>query len=95
MCIVKNTMCKPENSNESDESFNNNTDSVITSDEEAFDDSTEIIRAKWMFDGCETIDDIIAKLSSQIEYYRNLKDEGWYLTGKVDDDYGFIKKDLE
>lgn len=51
-----------------------------------------IIRAKWSLDGCSTIDEIIDRLKEQIESYKQLKEEGWELREKIDDDYGFMYK---
>lgn len=56
------------------------------------DEDDEIIRAKWMFDGCATLDAIIKRLQEHIVYIEELKSEGWQLTGPVEDDYGFMKK---
>lgn len=58
--------------------------------EEEDEDNSVIIRAKWSLDGCSTIDEIIERLKQQIEEYKKLKEDGWELRDKIDDDYGFI-----
>ena len=55
-----------------------------------YDDDCETIRAKWMLDGCETIDQIIEVLESTIDYYKDLKNKGYVLKEAIVDDYGFI-----
>ncbi len=55
-------------------------------------DDIEYIRAKWTYDGASTIDEIIEKLYGQIEHMRKLKEEGWELIDKVEDDYGPMRK---
>jgi hypothetical protein len=62
------------------------------SQEEEDDEDYEIIRAKWMFDGASTLDEVIAKLERHIEYIKSLKEEGYELTNTIDDDYGFIRQ---
>lgn len=64
--------------------------SVLSSDSD-----TEILRAKWMFDGAKTLDEVITCLEKQIEYIKALQEDGWELTGPVDDDYGFMKQKQE
>ena len=60
-------------------------------DSECFDwDQTEIIRAKWMWDGCSNLDEVIQRLHEQIEYIKKLKDKGWVLINPIEDDYGYI-----
>lgn len=56
------------------------------------DENSSIIRAKWIFDGAETLDDVIECLKQEIEHIKKLKEEGWELTQPVNDDYGFIKQ---
>lgn len=60
-------------------------------DEEEYDNSPSI-RAKWMLDGCSSIDEIIERLKDQIEHYKQLKEDGWELRDKIDDDWGFLIK---
>jgi len=76
------------------EAADDETDYEILSESESESESEddEIIRAKWMFDGCATLDAIIKRLQEHIVYIEELKSEGWQLTGPVEDDYGFMKK---
>ena len=60
-------------------------------DEEHFMQDT-IIRAKWTLDGCATLGQVSHALMDQAAHYERLVAEGWELTGPVDDDYGFIRK---
>jgi hypothetical protein len=62
------------------------------SQEEEDEEDYEIIRAKWMFDGASTLDEVIVKLERHIEYIKSLKEEGYELTNTIDDDYGFIRQ---
>lgn len=55
-------------------------------------DEDPVIRAKWMFDDCSTIEEIIGRLREQITMFQKLKDDGWELRAPVHDDYGFLKK---
>jgi hypothetical protein len=61
---------------------------------ESLDDTENqvVIRAKWMFDKAETLDDVIECLYAEIEYYKQLQKDGWELIGPVEDDYGFLEK---
>lgn len=72
-------------------------DSVVEHSEseksyEEEEDDSEIIRAKWLYDGCKTLDEIIERLEGQIEYINKLKSENWELIDKVNDDYGFMRQ---
>ena len=81
-------MCQtrePESSSDDDERESEETNSY---DEENHD----IIRAKWIFDNAETLDQVIERLQAEIEHIRQLKAAGWELTGPVEDDYGHIRK---
>lgn len=40
------------------------------------DEDDEIIRAKWMFDGCATLDAIIKRLQEHIVYIKNSNPKG-------------------
>lgn len=55
-------------------------------------ENTDTIRAKWMFEGCKTIDEIIEKLEIEKDRFIEMKSEGWELIDTVTDDYGHIKK---
>ena len=56
------------------------------------DENTICIRAKWMFENCKTIDEIIERLKAEITHYEKMKSEGYELIDEVMDDYGFLKK---
>ena len=66
------------------------TESDTESDNSEEDD--EIIRCKWIGDGSETLDDLIARLEHFAEHVRDLKRDGWELRRVMDDDYGFMHK---
>ena len=54
--------------------------------------SHNLIRGKWMLDGCRTLDDVVERLGKEIQYIQQLKDDGWELSTTIDDDYGFIER---
>lgn len=67
--------------------------------EDSVDDYEEIeeieeisIRGKWMFDGAETIDEMIHQLDQFKEYLLSLKNDNFELTGPIEDDYGFLQR---
>lgn len=49
-----------------------------------------LIRGKWIYDGSESISDMIDHLVAQINYLTKLKDAGAKLIG-ADDDYCFVE----
>lgn len=72
----------------------NETDTESKSESEYSDNDDEeelVIRMKWCADGSKTLDEIITKLESQIEYIRSLKIQGYELTRVMEDDWGFAK----
>jgi hypothetical protein len=80
---------------ESDSDTESDTYSDTESDTESDNDSEEndeIIRCKWIGDGSETLDDLIARLEHFAEHVRDLKRDGWELRRVMDDDYGFMHK---
>ena len=52
-------------------------------------------RAKWAYDGSLTIDDMILRLKSRIEWLESIKAEGWTLSQKVDDDYALLERRVD
>lgn len=69
---------------------------ITTDEEEQWDEENEdIIRAKWIFDGAKTLDEVIDRLKDQIEVIKKLKEDGWELIDEVADDYGIIRKKSE
>lgn len=78
---------------ETDEEGEDETDEAGEEDEDDEDEDgeyTRTVRAKWTYDGACTLDEVIERLLSEADYYRQLRDEGWELTGAVEDDYGFL-----
>lgn len=75
---------------ETDSETESDTYSDTESDNSEEDD--EIIRCKWIGDGSETLDDLIARLEHFAEHVRDLKRDGWELRRVMDDDYGFMHK---
>lgn len=65
-----------------------NTPSDSETETPSEEDDIEYLRAKWMFDGAKTLDEVIQKLRQHIEHIEELKREGWELIGEVQDDYG-------
>jgi hypothetical protein len=63
-----------------------------TTEEEDIYENAICIRAKWLYDGCKTIDDIIERLKAEVEYYEKLKSDNYELIDEVQDDYGYLKK---
>lgn len=63
---------------------------------DSFDEeNTCTIRGKWIYDGSQTIDEMIACLQREIEILIELKQNGWYLVDKVYDDYAIVRRDVE
>lgn len=58
------------------------------------DENTMVVRCKWIADGCATIDAIIDRLMQEAQYYRSLKQQGWEVTSPVEDDYGYLRKNV-
>ncbi len=83
-------MCNAQEQTKSDsESLEEDT----VSQEEEYDDENEmVLRAKWSIDNATTLDEVVEHLQSFIEYVKQLKADGWELTGTIDDDYGFLKR---
>lgn len=73
--------CNDQSSDYTDDSF----------DEE----NTCTVRGKWLYDGSQTIDEMIACLEREIEVLKELKDNGWYLIDKVYDDYAILRRDVQ
>lgn len=74
-----------EDADKENEAPDDETDSEYDSQHDA------IIRGKWVYDGCDTIDEMIARLEREAEYLLGLKDEGWQLRSRVVDDYAFLR----
>lgn len=52
----------------------------------------EIIRAKWLYDDCASLDEIIERLKQEIEHIKQLQRDGWELVDPVSDDYGYMRQ---
>ena len=44
-------------------------------------------RVKWLYDNCTTIDEMLERLSGEIEYLEDIQELGAKLEGKAEDDY--------
>lgn len=51
-----------------------------------------VLRGKWCIDGCGSLQEVIDKLRRDAAGYEALRDDGWELTGPVEDDYGFMRR---
>ena len=58
------------------------------------DENKSILRGKWLYDGSKTIDDMIECLEKEIKFLVDLKNDGWFLTEEVVDDYAFIQRKI-
>jgi hypothetical protein len=62
-------------------------------EEESWDEEKQmVLKSKWALDGCKSLDDVIERSYELIEYYKELKKEGWELEGPIEDDWGFLKR---
>ncbi|PRW45085.1 hypothetical protein C2E21_6404 [Chlorella sorokiniana] len=64
-------------------------------DEDEWDPNREdILRAKWILDGCSSLAQCRERLGEQIVWLQQLEDEGWELQGTVEEDYGTLWREL-
>jgi hypothetical protein len=89
MCCTTTTVSEDTEPAENDAGDETNSEIESTSEEENI-----IIRAKWTIDDAKTIDEAVDKLHSFIEYLKSLKEEGWELREPINDDYGFLYKNV-
>lgn len=54
----------------------------------------KVVRGKWMYDGCSSIEEMIQRLREQIEHLKSLQDEGWNVSGIIKDDYAFMHQEI-
>lgn len=54
----------------------------------------KVVRGKWIYDGCSTIEEMIERLQQQIEHLKSLQNEGWNVSGITKDDYTFMYQEL-
>ena len=59
-------------------------------DEDWDDENTTIVRGKWVFDGCKSIDEMVEALKEKIAYIEQLKKDGWEVQEVIYDDYAFL-----
>jgi hypothetical protein len=52
-------------------------------------------RVKWLYDKCTTIDEMLERLSAEIEYLEDIQELGAKLEGKSEDDYTRIIAKVE
>ena len=60
--------------------------------EEDSDEDIEIVRGKWIIDGCSNLAETIASAQEFVNYLLDLREQGYELTGPVEDDYGILEK---
>ncbi|KAK9814584.1 hypothetical protein WJX72_008210 [[Myrmecia] bisecta] len=53
-----------------------------------------LVRLKWMCDDCRNIDEIIARLEEEVEWYKQRKREGYQLQAFIRDDFGWLTKSV-
>lgn len=53
-----------------------------------------IERAKWIFDGASTVQEMSSRLRARADQLRELANEGWELREPVQDDYALLQRDL-
>lgn len=58
--------------------------------EEIDDDKISILRGKWIYDGSNSIDEMIEALQREITLLNDLKNDGWILREKVSDDHAVL-----
>lgn len=55
-------------------------------------ENTTIVRGKWVFDGCKSIDEMVEALKGKIAYIEQLKKDGWEVRETIDDDWAFLHR---
>jgi hypothetical protein len=53
----------------------------------------QIIRAQWIMDGAETLDQAAKMLHEFAESLERMESEGWQLDGPIEDDRGYLYRD--
>lgn len=66
----------------------------IEQDSEVPVENCKVIRGKFMYDDCSTIEEMIHRLREQIEFLKTLQDEGWNVSGITKDDYTFMHREI-
>lgn len=85
-------MCVSEPRNQDSESTSGEEEYAEEPESEYDEENQEIIRGKWMLDGCKTLDEVIERLEIVKQSIKEMKEEGWELEDKIDDDYGFMRR---
>ena len=68
-------------------------DSDIDDEDKSWDSEKQmVLKAKWSLDGTSTLDEVIERSYELIEYYKQLKADGWELEGSIEDDWGFLRR---
>lgn len=60
--------------------------------EEDSDEDIEVIRGRWVLDGCATIDEAIESTKCFLEHLESMQDQGYDLIEPVEDDCGYLKR---
>jgi hypothetical protein len=68
------------------------TNSEETNGSDYDEDNNMTLRAKWMLDGCRTLYEVVQRLQEEVEYIKQLHQDGWELTSAIEDDWGFLKR---
>jgi hypothetical protein len=100
-CDCEPCLCNDCSCNEMSELFSDTEDGSLTDTEDATstddytenDDKSSILRGKWIYDGSNSIDEMIEALQREIALLEDLKQDGWVLQEKVMDDYAYLMKD--
>jgi hypothetical protein len=74
--------------------FPDDSDDGPTEDESWNSEKQMIIKGKWQLDGCKTLDEVIERMQELIEYYKELKKDGWELESEIADDWGFLRREI-
>ncbi len=58
------------------------------------DDKTSILHGRWIYDGSNSIDEMIEALEKEIALLKDLKEDGWVLQEQVMNDYAILVKKM-
>jgi hypothetical protein len=56
------------------------------------DDDEQVIRGQWLMDGATSLKQAAAQLRAVADHLESREAEGWQLTCRIDDDWGFIRR---
>lgn len=54
--------------------------------------SSKVVHGKWIYDGCQSIEEMIRRLYLEAERMKQFQSDGWQLFNRVEDDYAFLTK---